>query len=165
MDVIVNDASALIDIFKAGFLQEYSSLDWRLVLPDVVERELRSLSHLDLVGLGFEVVELDSEGVLAVKKLRDTHERLSVADSFALVVAESMPGSILLTGDRDLRRVAQARGVEVHGVLWLLDALFQGELLDAGGVLRAIAIFESDVTIRMPAQLLEDYRVRYSSMQ
>lgn len=35
----------------------------------------------------------------------------------------------LLTGDRELRHVAEERGLEVHGVLWVLDQLVEHGLL------------------------------------
>ncbi len=57
MDVIVNDASALLDIYKAGLLVSYSKLPCRLILPDLVARELRSLGHL--LSPGFEILSLD----------------------------------------------------------------------------------------------------------
>jgi hypothetical protein len=38
-------------------------------------------------------------------------------------------GAILLTGDSKLRKAAQASGVKVRGVLWVLDELVDASLL------------------------------------
>ncbi len=161
MNLIVNDASALIDMFKAGLLESYSQLNYKLFLPDVVEDELQSLEGVNLRKLGFEVIELDPKGVGEVKRLRDSHQQLSVADTFSLVVAERFPSSILLTGDAGLRQVALARGVRVHGVLWLLDQLYEANLLNADSIVVALRFFEGDRTVRLPRKVLTEYRIRY----
>ncbi len=36
-------------------------------------------------------------------------------------------GSLLLTGGKALRKAASQEGVEVHGTLWLLDAMVEVE--------------------------------------
>lgn len=164
MVLIVNDASALIDLFKVGLLRSYSNLNYRLLLPDVVEDELLTLNDLDFRELGFEIIELDADGMRKVKILRDSHQQLSVADTFALVVAESFVGSILLTGDAGLRRVAQARGVRVHGVLWLLDQLYESSLLDAAMIVTALQRFNEDRTIRLPQSALKTYLQHYQGL-
>lgn len=165
MNLIVNDASVLIDLFKAGLLQNYAQLNYRLLLPDAVEDELESLGGLSLGALGFEVVELDPAGMLVVKTLRDSHQHLSVADTFALTLAEKFAGSILLTGDAGLRQVAQARGVRVHGVLWLLDELYTADLLDAEMIVSALRLFDEDITVRLPSNVLHQYRQRYEGLR
>ncbi len=164
MDLIVNDASVLIDLFKAGLLQSYSHLNYRLLLPDVVENELLTLDNMNIRELGFEVVELGPPEIKKVKELRDSHQYLSVADTFALVVAETFTGSILLTGDGGLRRVAQARGIRVHGVLWLLDELYTAKLLDAAAIVDALNVFDEDITVRLPRKVLDTYLQRYQGL-
>ena len=49
---------------------------------------------------------------------------LSVPDAFALALAQRT-GSTLLTGDARLRRIANNEGVVCHGVLWLLNQMYQ----------------------------------------
>lgn len=160
----MNDASALIDIQKAGLLEQYSKIGFTLVLPDVVQAELRDMTVVDFEKLGFEVASLDGRGVLAVKEIRDAHAGLSLADTFALVVAEDVSGSVLLTGDRQLRIVAQKRGVEVHGVLWMLDRMFEQDLLAAGRILEVLSFFENDTTVRLPPRLLSLYLQKYQAI-
>lgn len=164
MEVIVNDASALLDIYKAGLLSAYSKLNVRLLLPDLVARELKSLDRADLADFGFEIARLDGDGILKVIEIRSLYDALSTADSFALVLAESLPGSILLTGDRRLRTVAVKRGVKAHGVLWLVDQLYNESLLGVDQILSALALMRNDPTVRLPAQLLSDYIEKYGSI-
>jgi predicted nucleic acid-binding protein len=161
MDVIVNDASALLDIYKAGLLVSYSKLPCRLILPDLVARELRSLGHLDLLSLGFEILSLDTAGVTEVIATRNRHAALSNPDTFALVLAATLPGSILLTGDGALRRVAEERGIRVHGVLWLIDTLFGQSLIDAEQAIASLLALRDDAAVWLPERLMSDYLERY----
>ena len=50
------------------------------------------------------------------------YPRPSLRDLTSLVVARDA-GVVLLTGDGALRKAAAKEGVEVHGVLWVLDRL------------------------------------------
>ena len=161
MRVIVNDASVLIDIHKAGILQVYSRANFTLVLPDVVHKELRDMSDVNFEELGFEMASLEGPDVLAVKRILDSHSGISIPDIFALVVAEKITESILLTGDRKLRQIAETRNVEVHGVLWILDQLFEQRLLTAAVVLDVLELFIKDPAVRLPAKLLSEYRRKY----
>ena len=49
---------------------------------------------------------------------------LSLPDCFALALA-TRGEWILLTGDRELRRLAVSEHVECHGVLWLMDRMIE----------------------------------------
>jgi len=161
--VIVNDASVLIDIHKAGILQVYSRAEFTLVLPDVVQKELRDMSDVNFEKLGFEIASLEGPDVLKVKSILDKHSGISIPDTFALIVAEKLTDSILLTGDRRLRNIAVTRNVEVHGVLWILDQLFEQGLLTARVVLDVVRLFSEDPAVRLPAKLLSAYREKYES--
>lgn len=40
-----------------------------------------------------------------------------------MVTVEQFDDAILLTGDQNLRRVAEGHDLEVHGVLWVVEEL------------------------------------------
>ncbi len=164
MRVIVNDASVLIDIHKAGILQVYSLANFKLVLPDVVHRELSEMSDIDFEDLGFQIANLEGSDVLSVKSILDRHSGISIPDVFALVLAEKLPNSILLTGDRKLRKIAATRNVEVHGVLWILDQLFEQRLLTVSVVLEVLDLFSEDLAVRLPEKYLSIYRKKYKEL-
>ena len=61
-------------------------------------------------------------------ELRTRYRYPSDADLYALRLAIAQRWS-LLTGDRELREAAEDRGLEVHGVLWVLDELVSAGVL------------------------------------
>ena len=62
-----------------------------------------------------------------------------------------MEDSILLTGDGPLRGVAETNGIEVHGVLWLMDELEVHEVVPARRLYDALRLFHEDDLVFLPA--------------
>jgi hypothetical protein len=70
-----------------------------------------------LVARGLRVEGLTSSEVTIAQKVRGAHPKLSLPDAFAYVLA-AVRGWTLLTGDGELRALAQAQQVPFFGVLW-----------------------------------------------
>ena len=126
MRIIVSDTSCLIDLRHAGLLGAFLELPYEFVIPDVIfHDELLSFSRKEkaLIRRRMTIASLGAEGVERVNEVLALSPSLSTYDGFAFVVAEERPDSILLTGDRRLRSLAQTGRIEVHGVLWVIDQL------------------------------------------
>jgi hypothetical protein len=65
---------------------------------------------------------LDEAEVSAAQEIYQGQTAASLIDCFSFSIARSR-GCILLTGDAALRRLAEARGVECHGILWAADIM------------------------------------------
>ena len=119
MRIIVSDSSCLIDLRKASLLDVFLRLPHEILVPNTLfEDELLRFSEAQqdsLVRGGLQVIDLPGESVLRAQAVVRAHARLSIHDGFAFALAESRPGSILLTGDGSLREVAERHEVEVHG--------------------------------------------------
>ena len=121
--ILVSDTSVLIDLERGGFLETIFALPYEFAVPDVLyHRELKGQWGERLVRLGLRVEEISSEGVREALRYRLERQVLSLADSFALVLAKEREW-LLLTGDSQLRELATGEGVDCHGVLWLLDLM------------------------------------------
>ncbi len=136
-NLCVLDANVVIDLHTAGLLERLSELPFRLVIPDsVAGDELRSVSLT--AEAGWEVESLGWEELERAMALYiETYPSLSIYDAHVLVLADSL-GAFLLTGDRVLRNKAEKMGVEVHGILWLLDVMMASKVLDCMEVLEAL---------------------------
>ncbi len=133
----VADASILFDLRNGGALRTLAALPYRFIVPDVVFAELDAPLRGMVQDLGFEIGELGAQAVGEIFALRPEHPRLSVADLFALFVALDRQ-AMLLTGDARLRKLAEIRGLVVHGTLWALDELYTQHALNALGALAAM---------------------------
>lgn len=163
MNIIVNDASCLIDLRKAGLLQYFLALPYRFIVPlPIREEELLDFTTDEWASLeaaGLQSHDLPGEHVAQAVALRRTHKGLSANDCFALVTSENQENSILLTGDRLLRRVAQGRAVRVHGVLWVYDQLVEHALCPSNQLLFALETWSSDASVFLPRGMLSE-RIR-----
>lgn len=111
-----------IHLCHAGLLDEATALPYELVSPDAVVGELEDPAGHNLVAGRARVASLSPTGIGRVWALARRYAGPSPADLAALVVAEDEQCA-LVTGDNSLRKAAEAEGVTVRGVLWVLDEL------------------------------------------
>ncbi len=159
MRTIVFDSSCLIDMHKGGLLISMLNLPYNFQIPEVMFKdELLSIPPAKKKNLekhGLKVVNLSEESIVRVCKYFKRNPRLSLKDCFALVLAEQIPDSILLTGDANLRDTASDVRTEVHGVLWIIDQMRNHKIVNASVLYRALSIFKNDEMVFLPEKEIE----------
>jgi len=169
MRIAVSDSSCLIDLRKASLLGALLQLPYEFVIPDILfDEELLEFASAEKEGLiraGLRVLDLPGNGVKRAVELIGAKPKLSIHDGFAFVLAESYPGCILLTGDGELRALADSQKIEVHGVLWVLDELHRCRLATAATLAAALRTFAADPTVRLPYRELAAYTKRYETLK
>lgn len=166
--VIVNDASCLIDLRKSQLLHVLLRLPYRFIVPlPIREEELLNFTPQEwrmLEDGGFTTYDLLGDEVAQAFALKRGHGGLSANDCFALVTATCQENGILLTGDRQLRKVATAHNVRVHGVLWIIDELRAVGACEAKLLISALESWRDDRTVFLPDAEIENrlHRLRGS---
>jgi len=132
---------------SGGILGDAMRLECDLVLPDVVHAEMEDGRPDVFAELGLLVelghIRLGScgpEGVAFVQQLAGVYLKPQTPDLFALAMAK-LEAAVLVTGDKHLRHAAEAEQVEVHGTLWLLEAMVEQAVITdrkARGALRSM---------------------------
>lgn len=158
--VIVNDASCLIDLRKGQLLHVLLRLPYRFIVPlPIREEELLDFTPQEwrmLEDGGFTTYDLPGDEVAQAFALKRGHGGLSANDCFALVTAACQENGILLTGDGQLRKVATARSVRVHGVLWIIDELRAAGACEAELLIFALESWRDDRTVFLPGAEIEN---------
>lgn len=158
MRTVVSDTSCMIDLRKAGLLEPLLRLPYSFVMPETLfEDEWLCLSHDEkraLRGLGLQVRTLPGRLVERAARHFNMHTRLELNDCFALALAEEIRDCILLTGDSPLRAVAEADGIEVHGVLWAIDEMEVHGVVPQRVLYDALRLFHDDDLVFLPAEEL-----------
>lgn len=127
--ICVTDANVWIDLHNADLLDAAFKLEVTWVTPDIVlHGEVGSVDSDLLVDLGLEVRSLSGTELNRIMDLNAQHPSPSPTDLSTLVVARKDDG-IVVTGDGPLRRACDAEGIDVHGVLWVLDRLVEREVV------------------------------------
>lgn len=151
--VVVDDASCLVDLRKGRLFSELSHLAYRIVVPQSIrETEAISFSESDwkcLEDIGMETYDLSPDEVQQALSIKANYGALSAFDNFCLVVAQANEG-VLLTGDRQLRRIATQHGLAVHGVLWVVEELQKSGQSEYAVLKRALQKWREDPLVFLP---------------
>ncbi len=133
-------------------------LPYRFVVPLPVRRsELLTFTSDEwaILDSGSEIFDLPAALTAEVVRVRQRHPQLSVNDCFCFVTAQHYQGSILLTGDRALRRAAESAHCAVHGVLWIIDQLMLHKCCEPAGLVQALERWKSDPAVFLPSKEID----------
>jgi hypothetical protein len=150
MKILVSDTSVLIDLERGGFLDSCFQLPIQLVVPDLLyARELADFGGPELIKRGLVVEELTADELTIAQEVRGGHPKLSLPDAFAYSLA-SARGWVLLTGDGELRSLAQANKIPYFGVLWVLDQFFDGKVVEVATLATGLQAIADHPRCRLP---------------
>ena len=162
MKVLVSDTSVLIDLDRGSLVEPTFRLPFEFTVPDLLyERELREHGGPEFVRLGLRVEELDGDGVSLALGYRRKQRSLSLPDSFALALAKTNAWT-LLSGDRELRELAEEEQVRCHGVLWLLDQMFEHRVTEVDDLRAGLGKIADHPRCRLPKSEIRKRLLAYS---
>jgi hypothetical protein len=164
MSFLVSDTSVIIDLDRGNLLEPAFAIDDEFVVPDLLfERELDGEFGARLRRLGIQIESLDGAEVVHATRVGRADRRLSVADSFAFALAHSRQWT-LLTGDGALRALAEGEGLEVHGMLWIVDRIEVAGLCDHSTLHASLTKTAAHPRCRLPRREVDQRLRRYSGM-
>jgi hypothetical protein len=162
VSVLVSDSSVLIDLERAQLLDEMFRLPFEFAVPDLLyERELAGALGDQLVVLGLRVEVLTPTELSHATTLRRRDARLSIPDTFAFAIAQSRRWT-LLTGDGNLRELAIAEQIDMHGVLWLFDQLVDGNHVSFDRLHDGLSAIFGHPRCRLPANEVRSRLARFA---
>ena len=150
MKLFISDANILIDMEAGGLMDTLFRLPMRFAMPDLLYYEGIEPGRPGLENKGLQVMEVRGEFVAYARQLSEQYASLFAAkngfrpshnDYLALAKQEA---GVLLTGDANLRIVADKEGVSVKGSIWLLVAMVEHCLLAADDALNALTRMKAD---------------------
>ena len=130
--VVVNDTNVFIDLYNIGLLEEFFSLPWDVRTTDFVMYELTREGQNEMVYKYKEAGKLyipvfepeELAKIVAMFHEHNSQSNVSLTDCSVWYYAKTN-NYVLLTGDRKLRSSSLLDGVEVHGILHVLDILVE----------------------------------------
>lgn len=128
MQVLVSDASILIELAKWSLLEDIFQLPYEFSVPDALFEEelidLNGVDRKDLIPLGLRVGSLDEAGVSLAVSYQAEYPKLTIHDCFAVTMAVQNDWK-LLTSDRRMKNLAISENIESFGTLWIMDRLVE----------------------------------------
>jgi predicted nucleic acid-binding protein len=158
MQVIVSDTSCLIDLKKVSLIEAFLLLPYEIIMPDILfAEEIIRFTHQEKAILegGLRITSISGNGVLRAIEIQSKNRKLSINDCFAFVLAESISNSILLTGDKRLRNLANNSGLEFRGVIWIIEQIYEANLVSHEQLYLILLEWKKDKTVRLPEVALD----------
>lgn len=143
--LLVSDANILIDMSVGNLLEAMFQLEYEFATPDILfEEELRE-RHGYLLGMGLVPLGLTEQSVSRIPALGEQYGATgaSALDLTALALAQQ-ENAPLLTGDKKLGQVCQNENVETHGILWLVDEIFNNGKANVADIRAAYEKMKAD---------------------
>jgi len=134
--VTISDTNIFIDLIETGLLDTFFSLPWEFHTTDMIIHELKESAQRKKVIAyqrkkvlhvkTFDEKELSNLIVFHAQMRNKTN--VSIQDCSVWLYAHDN-GYMLLTGDSKLKNAAMKSGVDVHGILFVIDKLVEHQLL------------------------------------
>ena len=120
--IVISDSTPIISLTKIGMLGALGTFYNEVLIPDAVYQEVCSnpdfVNEANLIkNSSFIKVQAVSNNQ-SVKILRASG--LDLGESEAIVLADSLPNSLLLMDERKGRQIAQSMGIKITGTLGIL---------------------------------------------
>jgi hypothetical protein len=167
MKVIVNDANILIDLVKLEILPHFFQLPFSFHTTDIIFEELdqeQQEMFLPFITNKQLIVEnFTGEELLTMASLKEEKSQLSMEDCSALFCAQKLAAD-LITSDKNLRSFAKTKAVTIRGHLWVLDMLFEHNVLQGTEVTQLLAILQNDINPRLglPIAACEELKQKWN---
>lgn len=133
MNIVVCDANIIIDLLQVDLFIAFLKMNWEVHLPPDVVDEVQEpnsdqLEHA-IQSHRLRLKVFTPEELYRIQDCKSRYQPLSIQDCSCLLLAESLPAA-LLTGEKKLRAIAtSSHGVQVHGILWVLEQLVAKEAI------------------------------------
>jgi predicted nucleic acid-binding protein len=128
MKIHINDANILMDIVKLDLATVFLELSFELYTTDFVFAEMELEQQEQLLSEKLIKIVASKEDMLSIFNLTEQHTGLSYEDCSTWYFAKKMDG-ILITGDGLLRKKARTSGIEVKGVIYIIEQIKEQKLL------------------------------------
>lgn len=153
MDAVV-DNSVLIDLEICSLLKAFAKLPIRFHVTCILyEDELEPYSTISPLKGEIEINELSLVQKSSLCQLQHYFSGMSKPDLSIYVLALDN-GWMLLTGDRELRKLAENTGIICHGVLWVLDQLLILGISTPMTLHQSLTKLKNDRSSRLPSKEL-----------
>ncbi len=147
MKILINDANILIDLVKISLLNRFSDLSYELFTTDFILAEVNQAQRKEIVKLIGDakinlIVTTEMEDFQGIYNLLEESSGLSFQDCSAWYYSKKMNGT-LITGDRKLRKTAEIDGVEVRGIIYIMDEILRQGIISFEDAIQKIELLFS----------------------
>lgn len=168
MELVVEDANILIDLFNTGLYQYCHRLSISFHTTDIVRQEIKDPRQREMLEnfIVNKMIEVDSmdgaDGIELMLAIAEYKRKcnLSPGDCSVMLLAKKLHCR-LLTTDQKLKRQAEAIEVQVNGFLWLIDLMVEKEIVSHKEMITYLERYLA-TNDRAPRKLIEERIAKYN---
>ena len=126
-EIVIQDSCTLFDLVDLKLLGLFFQLDLVVYTTAQVTAEITDEDQWKEISVFIENknLEIDNDGDLqAILELSEDNIGLSLVDCSVIEVAIRKKATVL-SSDSSLRNVSKAKGLKVHGILWIVEQLYE----------------------------------------
>ena len=123
MNLLINDANILIDIVKLDIVEAFLSLNFDLHTTDFVFAKLNADQQESIRSGRLKIIQTENQQDFdAIMNLVIAHKGLSFEDCSVWHYTQKLKGT-LITGDGMLRKKVSNAGLDVKGIIFILEEI------------------------------------------
>ena len=159
MEIIVNDTNIFIDLYSVDLLEALCELPYEIRTIDFVIAEIKDPKQTEALSVlategKFKVESFNSEEMTEIiTEQLNVPGNISFTDCSVCFYARKHSAT-LLTGDRQLRKYAEATNVAVKGILFIFDELVANNIVTPNETALKLQKLLS-VNVRLPKSEIE----------
>ena len=138
MTLLISDANILIDMEDGDILEQLFLLPIQFAIPDILYREEIEPCRPGLEKMGLNLLEITSEYVSYATTLPNKYGNGPSHNDYLALALAKQEGCPLLTGDKQLKNVANHEDVPTMGTIWLLRSMVEGNIIEVTEALEAL---------------------------
>lgn len=166
--VAIKDSSILIDLVNGDIIEEWFQLKIETWITEAVLSEIQCGAQAERIMVFLEAGAIKVEEIPDANALEWLTEvshfsksnQISFADAASIFCAHKKK-AWLFTGDGRMRKVANKTGLEVKGLLWVLDSLVKEGLIDEENACSSLTAIRN-AGARLPEDECEERLKRWS---
>lgn len=129
MTVAVVDANILIDLIHINLLDPLFRMGIQIHTTLQIIDELNDLQQVSILEFAkIKKIKIHHLDGIHVPPIIGNNLRMSESDKSIFSLAIRMK-ALILSGDAVIRRYSELQGMEVHGILWLLDRFLDQSMI------------------------------------
>jgi len=129
MKLAVTDANIFIDLIHLDLVESFFSLNYEFHTSYEIYEELKEIQKTVINPFKIKnQLLIQTPTLIKAEDLKIPTSKLSSSDVSAILLALQLSSKIL-SGDRMLKKVAEENNIEVHGILWVIEAIMNAKII------------------------------------
>lgn len=134
------DSSVLFSLDDGNVLDTIWDLHQSWCTTDLILAEWETVDTDILVQSGLGVISLSDADIAEIFRISPQYRKIKPSDLSLFRHASQHRDCVVITGDKRLRALCEGAGIQVHGVLWILDLIHDSGLLSRSDLIQVLRV-------------------------